>query len=187
MGNWRHILYSGGVLSPLSVALPSVPPPPTTPIRVQILSPLRVKREGNYVKAGDFRFSDIFSNLLRRISMLTTFHTDTPLETDFRGLTLAAREIEMRSQLRWVELNRHSARQKANMSMAGVVGTLELGPDGLAPFWPYLWLGQFTQAGSAATMGLGYFEIQPASLPLAADGLGDGTIRHPSFTGKLPT
>jgi len=164
---WQRIDQSGLRLAPLAIFAPPCPALPETDLRLEILSPLRVKREGQYVRAKDFRFSDLFGNLLRRVSMLTTFHSDTPLETDFRGLTQAARAIEAKTELRWQELGRHSARQQANIKMAGVVGSLHLTSEGLAPFWPYLWLGQFTHAGSAATMGLGHFILHAASLPPA--------------------
>jgi len=180
--DWHPIARPGGGLAPLAVVTPPCPPLSDGAVRIEILSPLRVKREGKYVGAKDFRFSDLFGNLLRRISMLTTFHTDTPLETDFRGLTQAALAIKAKADLRWVELGRHSARQQANMKMAGVMGSLHLDAAGLAPFWPYLWLGQFTHAGSAATMGLGHFTLHAASLPSANPVPLGGTIRHPPAT-----
>lgn len=35
--------------------------------------------------------------------------------------------------------------------------------EGLAPFWPYIWLGQWTHAGKNTSMGLGKYEIvEPA-------------------------
>jgi CRISPR/Cas system endoribonuclease Cas6 (RAMP superfamily) len=49
--------------------------------------------------------------------------------------------------------------------MGGLLGRFRLhGPD-IAPFWPYLWLGQWTHAGKGATLGLGRYRIVPASLP----------------------
>ncbi|MDD5297604.1 MAG: CRISPR system precrRNA processing endoribonuclease RAMP protein Cas6 [Rhodocyclaceae bacterium] len=181
--DWQRINRPEGGLAPLSTSTPQCPPAPETALRIEIQSPLRAKREGRYVGAREFRFGDLFGNLLRRISMLTAFHSDTPLETDFRGLVDAARAIEAKSDLRWVELGRHSARQKANMKMAGVVGSLNLDAAGLAPFWPYLWLGQFTHAGSAATMGLGYFTLRSASLPDATPAPTEETMAHPSASG----
>lgn len=186
VNDWQRIDRPEGGLAPLTITAPSCPQLLPGGIRIQIHSPIRVKRDGRYVGVKNFRFADLFSNLLRRISMLSTFHGDTPLETDFRGLTLAARDIEAKADLRWVELGRHSARQQANMKMAGVVGSLHLDACGLEPFWPYLWLGQFTHAGSAATMGLGHFTLHIASLPLIVGGLPDATINYPSVPG-LPT
>jgi hypothetical protein len=144
----------------------TVPPVPAAPIYLDILTPLRVRREGKHVTPANFTFADLFSSLLRRISLLTNFHTDTPLDTDFRTLTQDARQIEIQSTLHWLDLERHSSRQNTDMTLGGVVGNLIIPHENLAPFWPYLWLGQYTHAGRATTMGLGCYRIRPASLPM---------------------
>lgn len=137
------------------------PPAPRAALALRIETPLRLKREGRHVGPERFCFADLFGNLLRRISMLTYFHTETPLETDFRGLSEAARAIQGEFELEWKEQRRYSQRQGEVMRLGGVVGRIALGADGadLAPFWPYLWLGQWTHAGTGATMGLGRYRI----------------------------
>lgn len=161
---WETIHRPGEPLDARPVASPVPPPAPAT-CRIVLLTPLRVKREGRHVGPEEFRFADLFSNLLRRVSMLTAFHTDTPLETDFRALMDAARQVEARTTLVWQDKTRYSHRQKAAMRLGGVVGRIDLAGADLAPFWPYLWLGQWLHAGSGATMGLGHYRIEPASLP----------------------
>lgn len=137
------------------------PPPAGTRLRIRLLTPLRVKHEGRPVPPAEFRFADLFGVLLRRLSMLTAFHTDAPLETDFRGLMDTARALPAQADLQWVDLQRHSARQRASMKLGGVVGTLALPAEAdLAPFWPCLWLGQFTHAGAATSMGLGCLRLE---------------------------
>jgi hypothetical protein len=155
---WRQIHAPGTALEAQAVHAPATPPPPAS-CALEFLTPLRVKREGRHVGARDFTFADLFANLLRRISMLTYFHTETPLETDFRALKEAARQVEAKADLKWVEHTRYSQRQQAAMRLGGVVGRLTLEGTDLAPFWPYLWLGQFTHAGSGATMGLGRYRL----------------------------
>jgi CRISPR/Cas system endoribonuclease Cas6 (RAMP superfamily) len=149
-------------IAPSCLYTPDSTRPPAC--RIEILTPLRVKRDGRHVGPQDFRFADFFGPLLRRISMLTAFHTDTPLETDFRGLMEAARQTTAVCQLTWQDLTRYSSRQKTTMKLGGVLGRIDLVNDDLAPFWPYLWLGRFVHAGSGATMGLGRYEIYPTSL-----------------------
>ncbi len=162
-----------------------IPPAPTTPLRLEILTPLRVRREGRHVIPANFSFADLFSSLLRRISLLSSFHTDTPLDTDFRTLSQNARQIEIQSTLRWLDLERHSSRQKTDMSLGGVVGELILPHENLAPFWPYLWLGQYTHAGRATTMGLGCYRIQPASLP-SSSGHSPSAMMSATFFATCP-
>lgn len=163
--DWTRIDGDRGSLSPEPATVLLIPPLPSGELSLRLHTPLRVKRAGRHVGPAQFRFSDLFGNLLRRISMLTAFHTDTPLETDFRALTEAARGIESETDLHWVDLPRHSARQDADMALGGVVGTLRVRADAIESFWPYLWLGQYTHAGSAATMGLGHYRLTSASLP----------------------
>ncbi|MCS6786691.1 MAG: CRISPR system precrRNA processing endoribonuclease RAMP protein Cas6 [Thiobacillaceae bacterium] len=160
---WQPIYRPGTSLEALPLARPEIPPAPTS-CRIRLLTPMRVKREGRRVGPVEFRFADLFGHLLRRVSMLTAFHTDTPLETDFRGLMAQARQVTARSELAWEEKPRYSNSQKAAMKLGGVVGSIHLVGVDLAPFWPYLWLGQFIHAGSGATMGLGRYEIEAASL-----------------------
>ena len=100
-----------------------------------------------------------FAALLRRISLLATFHADAPLEADFAGLSRAGWTVRHRAaRRRWHEWVRYSSRQDALLQMGGLVG-IELDGVGLEQFWPYLWLGQWTDAGKGAVMGLGRYRL----------------------------
>jgi len=156
--DWRRVFTPGQPLEALPVHA-FQPPPVPAECALEILTPLRVKREGRHVGPRDFTFADLFGNLLRRVSMLTYFHTETPLETDFRALKEAARQVAAKADLEWLEHSRYSKRQQAAMQLGGVVGRLTLVDVDLSPFWPYLWLGQFTHAGNGATMGLGRYRV----------------------------
>lgn len=143
-------------LRPRAIPMPPAPPE----ITLHFLTPLRVKRDGARVRVEDFRFSDFFINLMRRISMLTYFHTPVPHEADFRGLAEASRKLDVLSKLEWCDMGRYSFRQKASMEMGGLVGSIAIHSESLSIFWPYLWLGQWTHAGTGATMGLGQYQLQ---------------------------
>ncbi len=138
--------------------------PPATlsrPNPPRFLTPLRLNADGRLVSQDRFRFHHLFSNLLRRISLLTVFHTDTPLETNFAELTQAARAVGLKSaRLSWHDWTRFSSRQDTLVQMGGLVGEIELTGADLEPFWPYLWLGQWTHAGKGAVMGLGRYQIE---------------------------
>ncbi len=97
--------------------------------------------------------------------MLSYFHTDTPLETDFAALTRAASGVGIHAtKLRWDDWARYSSRQEKKIQMGGLVGSFELDGADLSPFWPYLWLGQWTHAAKGAVMGLGRYQIKAANL-----------------------
>ena len=161
-----HPVYQQNKLHPLnSGELPRLPPMPQQ-VKIAIHTPMRIKQNGKHLDHAHFNFAAFFGSLLRRISMLTYFHTDTPLETDFAALMQQARQIEFNAkQLSWYDWTRYSSRQQCEMHMGGVIGTLALDLQGLEALWPYLWLGQWVHAGKATSMGMGQYSIAAASLP----------------------
>lgn len=100
-GGDRVTVYRAGeTLSPLEPNWP-IPPPVRQAIRVHLDKPLRLKRGGWLVNRDELGFRDLFSNLLRRISILSYFRGASALETDFRRLverswTRAARGAQAR-------------------------------------------------------------------------------------------
>ncbi|MGC8791849.1 MAG: CRISPR system precrRNA processing endoribonuclease RAMP protein Cas6 [Bryobacteraceae bacterium] len=151
MGNW---------LLPLP-ACRSVPPCPHA--RVVLITPLRLRVQQTYVRPESFRFCDLFSNLLRRFSLLMYFRDSRDPGTDFSGLVEKSQHVRLeRAELRWEEWARYSWRQRQKMLMGGLLGSFELGTASLGPLWPHLWLGQFTHAGKGATMGLGGYAVLAA-------------------------
>jgi hypothetical protein len=159
-GHWQRVYQPGG---PVDITPPSELPVPILPaewVRIDVLTPLRLRREGRPVRPDEFQFVDLFANLLRRVSMLTYFHTDHPLETDFAGLIQRARDIRTRETvLDWCEWHRYSSRQQAKVAMDGLTGHLVLPSAGLEPFWPYLCLGAYVHAGAGTSMGQGRLAV----------------------------
>ena len=164
---WLSIYQPGGNLQPQPAACISLPDCPTS-FKIRLLTPLRIKVGEHLVTPDSFTFKALFSTLLRRTSLLTAFHTDTPLETDFVALTRTAQAIPIsHCELRWHDWIRYSSRQDSLMRLGGLLGTVAFetraGPrfdsNELTPFWPYIWLGQWTHAGKSTSMGLGKYEI----------------------------
>lgn len=168
VSDWRLIHESGGSLASFPSSSTVVPKLPEA-LRIELTTPLRIKRDEHLVTPETFRFSDLFGALLRRISMLSYFHGDTPLDTDFSGLTRMAQTVKLEApQLHWHDWTRYSSRQKTTMEMGGLLGHFELSGADLAPFWPYLWTGQWTHAGKGTSMGLGQYRIHPVRSPKSA-------------------
>jgi hypothetical protein len=160
---WTPIYAAGGRLETVDTGPMAVPSPPAQALRIELLTPLRLKVGDDLVTPARLRFRDFFSHLLRRVSLLTYFHTDTPLETGFRALVQAAEALDWQTaDLSWQDWVRYSSRQDALLQMGGLVGTLTLPAAGLERFWPYLWLGQWTHVGKAAVMGLGRYQLVTA-------------------------
>lgn len=160
------IVYQGETLRPLSPPQPVSCPELPENIEIVLRTPLRIKQQGKNIHQSRLQFAPFFGSLLRRISMLTYFHTDTPLQTDFAALMRQAEGIALQQpQLRWYDWTRYSSRQQTEMNMGGLLGRFSLPRDGIEPFWPYLWLGQWTHAGKGTSMGMGAYIINAASLP----------------------
>lgn len=168
-GHWSPIYRERGSLAPSAPSLPAMPPPPTS-AEIELLTPLRVKREGRLVGPEAFAFHDLYRALLRRLSLLTYFHGERPLELDFRAWTQAARAVAISApKLRWHDWTRYSSRQRTTMEMGGLLGRFTVTGPELARFWPHLWLGQWVHAGKGTSMGLGRYRIGAASLPARTD------------------
>jgi hypothetical protein len=155
---WTTIYSRDRPLKPLPISTPHIPAVPSG-VRLDLTTPLRLRSEGKELRPGNFQFSVLFSNLLRRVSMLTYFHTDTPLETDFAGLSNLSKQIQAASVLHTQNQWRYSTRQQSKMDLAGLMGHVTIEGQNLAPFWPYLWLGQWVHAGHNTTMGLGQYRL----------------------------
>ncbi|MDI9469765.1 MAG: CRISPR system precrRNA processing endoribonuclease RAMP protein Cas6 [Acidobacteria bacterium] len=162
---WKQIYEPGGILEagPPDVAV--VPAAPDM-VRITFETPTRLQRDAHLVTPRRFRFSDLFGPLLRRVSMLSAFHTDTPLETDFAGLMERARRVEaVGAKLVWKDWTRYSSRQRTTMQMGGLIGEIVVDLTEGFQLWPYLWLGQWLHVGKGTSMGLGRYTIGAASLP----------------------
>jgi len=157
-GEWQTIIKDNQLI-PLPASEISIPEL-SGDIRLQLIQPLKLRREGKNIKPEHFNFSDLFSNLLRRISMLQYFHTEHALETDFAALTQHAKQVKIGdAQLTWFDWQRYSNRHKDKIDMGGLKGEFTLPTEQLNPFWPYLWLGQWIYAGKGTVMGMGQYRI----------------------------
>lgn len=153
---------AGGTVTVPPPEVPSTPPMPRF-VEVRIVSALRLTHQGRLAGPDDFRARDLLMFLVRRVSMLSTFHTDTPLDTDFRALKEAAAKVRIvERNLALHRQTRRSSAQGREVPMDGLVGWCVLDLAGQGALWPYLWLAPWIHAGKAATMGLGAVTLHPA-------------------------
>ncbi len=145
-------------------APPEVPVTPACPprLRVVLATPLRLVREGKLVDARHFTPAALVSNLVRRVSMLSEFYGELPLDADFRALKglwegLAAEQKALAD----ADLTRWSSRQRHELNMDGVVGSFVLNMLGREALFPYLWLSQWVHAGKGAVTGMGAIRLRP--------------------------
>ena len=107
----------------------------------------------------DLSFPVFISRLKERIDLLFHLYCGGPLPREDEEVNPLAKEVETeKSSLRWQDLERYSSRQKAKMKLGGLIGMIPFKGE-LAPFMPYLILGQHVHAGQGTTFGLGKYEI----------------------------
>ncbi|MDI6783582.1 MAG: CRISPR system precrRNA processing endoribonuclease RAMP protein Cas6 [bacterium] len=128
-------------------------------VTIYFLTPTRLKYETQL--ATDLEFHIFFRNLLRRISSLLYFHCETDLgkELDFKQLIEQAKQIQtIQKDLRWYDWERYSARQETKMNFGGLIGQATF-TGNLAPFLPYLKLGEYIHVGKGTSFGLGKYRM----------------------------
>jgi len=161
---WLPVYAAGGSLNAQPPVHPACPPCPQGEVRLAFLTPLRMRLQNREVTAASFDFYALLSVLMRRVSMLQQFHTDQPLELDFKALSAQARTVGLlRNSLFWQDWTRYSSRQKTPVKMGGLMGEVVLDGKALQAFWPLLWLGQYVHAGKGTSMGLGAYQLSQLS------------------------
>jgi hypothetical protein len=140
-----------------TIEMPSEPVLSGT-VSIQILTPMRLQKNGKPLNPEEITARTCLMALIRRVGLITEFHTNIELSTDYSSLGERADNIEIEPNLKWLEMTRYSSRQKQKMSLGGVVGTVTLKGD-LQEFLPHLHLGQWLHVGKNATFGLGKYEL----------------------------
>lgn len=142
----------------------AVPPAPTfgehgETITLRFHTPLRLQTNGRRATADEHTARKLLMALVRRIALIAEFHGPARLDLDFADLARRADAIHSRTALRWQDWTRYSSRQQKKMDLGGVLGQWTLAGD-LAPFFPYLHLGQWLHVGKEATFGLGGYRLE---------------------------
>ena len=159
---WSVSIFSRKPLTPGESISDWNPPELPNKFRIRLITPLRIKAGGRFVNPTQFNFRAFASNLLRRISLLTYFFSETPLELDYAAILKKAEEVPiLNADLHWHDWTRHSSRQQTKLLMGGLLGNFEVQSNDIEDFWPYIWLGQWLHAGKGCTMGLGRYVIEP--------------------------
>jgi hypothetical protein len=104
-------------------------------------------------------FGPIAKRLRDRINALSYFYCGEGLDIDFKAFGEQADKIKtVVDSTHWVESSRYSRRREVSHDLSGFVGDVSFEGD-LAPFIPYLKLGEYVHVGKNAVFGNGWFEI----------------------------
>lgn len=161
-GRWADILSRGGKLKVMNAETPRIPEMPPK-ARIRLLTPLRIRRENDLVEPERLGFDEFTAAVLRRLALVTRYHSDAMWRMDHAGLRERARLVKVyERKTGWQDWARYSNRQGRKVPMGGVVGEMTVSMEGLEELWPLLWIGQWVHAGKGTAMGLGRYELEAA-------------------------
>ena len=146
---------------PLPDPAPGSSPSPAS-LPLALLTPLRIKQRGHYVRPHQLDARALLGTLATRIERLGALYGTSGPEEGFERAALHAAidQVQVETvQLRWVEWTRYSSRQRTTMQLGGLLGTLQLNGPGLAPLWPLIALGQWLHLGKNTSFGLGRYRL----------------------------
>jgi hypothetical protein len=141
----------------LDQTLLPLPDQEKTPCRLAFFSPLRLRRHGRLVECP--ALPDLVAAANRRVRAFLP----EPLRPQFDLLAPQLLEQARRTRAtQWrgdrLDLRRYSGRQRAELDLHGVIGSLDL-PTGAGPLAPLLAAAQFLHLGKATVMGLGQLVV----------------------------
>lgn len=137
---------------------------PSEPVRrliVRLETPLRLKHQNKFQNRLPFHL--LIRTALRRISALEETYSAGEPDLDYRGLVRGAEQVAtVRSNCKWVEIERYSSRQRTAMLIGGLLGTITYEGE-LAEFEPLLQYCATTHLGKQTSFGLGKISVQGES------------------------
>lgn len=138
---------------------PLPPPAAARHLRLQLLTPLRLQKDGQCVGRRELDARTLLVALARRVQALHDLHQPGQPRIDFAALAERAARIELQGELRWFDWTRYSNRQQREMTLGGLLGEVQLSGE-LDELLPLLHLGQWLHLGKNATFGLGHYRIR---------------------------
>ncbi|WP_140048515.1 CRISPR system precrRNA processing endoribonuclease RAMP protein Cas6 [Thioflexithrix psekupsensis] len=147
-GNWQLLFTDEqGLFDHLPEAfLPQLPSSPITQLTIHLVTPLRLKHQGNVYQ---FSFNEFIHAIEQRIFNIKMVF---PLPSKSRINTTV-------EELRWQKFSYYSSYQGCEISQGGLMGTVTWQGD-LTPYLPWLQAGELLQIGHLIKFGLGWFELE---------------------------
>jgi len=132
---------------------------PVRRIRVNFVTPLRMRTEGRYNTKPNF--VAVTQALLRRLHLLLAIYGDGDADTGWMKALLASadRAVMEGSEWRMYEWSRMSGRQGRRVEMDGVLGWVEASGD-LTDLAQAFRVGEWVHVGNGTSMGLGKYTME---------------------------
>lgn len=127
-------------------------------VKIEILTPLRIRRNGQLLERLDF--VTLIRNIVRRMEMLTERYGGSVNKDEAIHIQQLAAEIQCNHEnLKIADLNRYSNRLGRKMDFSGLVGKISFHGD-LTPFVPWLYAAQIVHIGRNTTFGMGQIYVE---------------------------
>ncbi|MBN2090430.1 CRISPR system precrRNA processing endoribonuclease RAMP protein Cas6 [candidate division KSB1 bacterium] len=128
-------------------------------LRLNFLTPTRLIDQNQL--ANHLPFELLMRSILRRVSLLGRIHCGSNWDLPFNEIIeIAQNSIKIiRENFHWNDWERYSTRQKQRMKLGGIIGTVTY-TGFLAPFIPFILLGEFVHLGKNTTFGLGQYRLE---------------------------
>lgn len=125
---------------------------------LDFLSITRLKYRDSFVEVPEFHV--LVRNLLRRVSTLSYFYQQKPVDVDFTGLISRSQAVASEAiSIHWVDWERYSGRIKKTMDFGGFAGRIRYSGE-LAEYLPLLLYGSVVNVGKGGTFGLGQYVVE---------------------------
>jgi hypothetical protein len=152
-GQWIDLFQpSAGQWSAVAPSL-TVPEPPQTlsSLTLMFVSPVRLQHRGRLCLANQLNADIVAGALKRRLQHLIAPQAMPDM--------LDTKSLSLKTDMRLYRWERQSSRQGRNIRLDGLLGDVQLAGSGLADWWPWLWLGQYTHIGKNVSHGLGQYQL----------------------------
>ena len=159
---WQSVYDSqAGVLEGFRSQPPALGPAPSA-LSLALITPLRLKQQGHYLGVQQLDARALLGTLARRVALLMEHYQPEAEAPDWGPLQPAIDQVQLeRADLRWVDWRRYSSRQRTQMQLGGLLGSLQLSGPGLPALWPLIALGQWLHLGKNTSFGLGRYRVVP--------------------------
>lgn len=135
----------------------------TDPCRLCFPAPLRLRRHGQLIEQPTL--SDLIVAACRRVRAFLPGDTRAGWDSLSREALELSRTVPAGAwQGSRLDLHRYSGRQKEELDLHGVSGSLEL-PEGPGELWPLLAAAQWLHLGKGTVMGLGQLCVDRLEAP----------------------
>jgi CRISPR-associated endoribonuclease Cas6 len=131
-------------------------------VTLRFLTPMRIRFGGSFTNDMDFKI--FLRSLLRRLSWLSELYCGEKWDLDYAALLSRAGDSvkTSSSHLRWYDWERYSSRQNTRLKMGGFLGRITFEGE-LAPFLPFIKMGEYLHIGQGTAFGLGKYVMEPAN------------------------